>query len=199
MDQRVECDLGRTRRLRRSHSRDHLRLPALLLLLAVLLPARGDAKDAVDIVADTMQYLVPAVGLGNTLYRKDWDGLKQFAISGGVVGVTTVTLKYAIDAKRPSGGGQSFPSGHSAVVGWGTGFLQKRYGWRWALPGYAAMGYVMWARVENDHHYVRDVVGGAAIGFLSGYLLSKRYEFAGHPVEVSPMPEGIGLRISGVW
>jgi membrane-associated phospholipid phosphatase len=199
MDQRVERNVGRFRRLRLRNSLEGLRLPRLLLLLALLLPARADAKDAVDIVADTMQYLVPAVGLGNTLYRKDSDGLKQFAISGGVMAATTVTLKYSINAKRPSGGGQSFPSGHSATVAWGTGFLQKRYGWRWALPGYAAMGYVMWARVENDHHYVRDVVGGAAIGFLSGYLLSKRYEFAGHPVDVSPMPEGIGLRISGVW
>ena len=193
MDQRVERDPRRARGLSRPG------ILTLLLALGALLPARADAKDAIDIVADSMQYLVPAIGLGNTLYRRDWDGLKQFAISGSVMAATTVTLKYSINAKRPSGGGQAFPSGHAAVVSWGTGFLQKRYGWRWALPGYAAMGYVMWARVENDHHYVRDVVGGAAIGFLSGYLLSRRYEFAGHPVEVSPMAQGFGLRISGVW
>jgi membrane-associated phospholipid phosphatase len=193
MDQRVERDVCRAGGLSRPA------LFALLSVLVVTLPCRADAKDAVDIVADSMQYLVPAIGLGNTLYRRDWDGLKQFAISGSVMAVTTVTLKYSINAQRPSGGGQAFPSGHSAVVAWGTGFLQKRYGWRWALPGYAAMGYVMWARVENDHHYVRDVVGGAAIGFLSGYLLSRRYEFAGHPVEVTPMSRGLGLRISGVW
>ena len=193
MDQRVERDPRRARGLSRPG------ILTLLLALGALLPARADAKDAIDIVADSMQYLVPAIGLGNTLYRRDWDGLKQFALSGSVMAATTVTLKYSINAKRPSGGGQAFPSGHAAVVSWGTGFLQKRYGWRWALPGYAAMGYVMWARVENDHHYVRDVVGGAAIGFLSGYLLSRRYEFAGHPVEVSPMAQGFGLRISGVW
>ena len=95
----------------------------------------------------------------------------------------------------------AFPSGHSAVVAWGTGFLHRRYGWKWALPGYAATGFVMWARVENDHHNIGQVFAGAAIGFASSFLLTRRYEFAGHPIEVSPMAEGssYGLRIAGTW
>ena len=117
-----------------------------------------------------------------------------------MAGVTT-TLKYTVDAQRPSGGDLSFPSGHSAVTAWGTGFLHRRYGWKWALGGYAATGYVMWARVENDHHRVGDVIAGAAIGFLSSVLFTGRYEIAGQPVEVTPMAGArtYGIRIAGVW
>jgi membrane-associated phospholipid phosphatase len=95
----------------------------------------------------------------------------------------------------------SFPSGHSATVAWGTAFLHRRYGWKWALAGYAATGFVMWARVENDHHHVGDVFAGAGIGFLSGFLFTRRFEIAEKPVEVSPLADGraYGLRISGVW
>ena len=174
---------------------------AVVLAVVAILPAQARAKDAVDIIADTLQYVVPGIGLGNTLYRRDWIGTRQFAVSGAVTAGLTVTLKYTVNRTRPSGGGQSFPSGHAAVVGWGTGFLQRRYGWKWAMFGYAATGFVMWARVENDHHHISDVVAGAAIGFVSGYFLSRRYEIAGHPVEVSAIADGrsYGLRIAGVW
>ena len=123
-------------------------VPGIAIL--TLLPAPARAADAIDIVGDTLQYLVPGVGLGNTLYRRDWTGTRQWALSGAVTAGVTLTLKYSIDAERPSGGGLSFPSGHVAAVAWGTAFLHRRYGWRWALPGYAAMGFVMWARLEND-------------------------------------------------
>jgi membrane-associated phospholipid phosphatase len=169
--------------------------------ILTLLPAPARAKDAIDIVADTLQFVVPGVGLGNTLVRRDWEGARQWALSGAVTGGVTLTLKYSIDATRPNGGGLSFPSGHTAAVAWGTAFLHRRYGWKWALPAYAATGFVMWARVENDHHHVRDVLAGAAIGLLSGGLLTRRYEIAGQPVSVSPLPisRGYGLQFAGVW
>ena len=173
----------------------------MVLPLVVLFPAPARAKDAIDIVSDCLQYITPAVGLGNTWFRRDWDGTAQWAASGAMTGVVTITLKYTVDLQRPSGGGKSFPSGHSAVMGWSTGFLHRRYGWKWALPAYVATGFVMWARVENDHHHVGDVFAGAAIGFVSSYLFTRRYEIAGHSVEVSPMAHGrtYGLRFAGVW
>ena len=59
----------------------------------------------------------------------------------------------------------------------------------------------MWARVENDHHKIGDVFAGAGIGFLSGFIFTRRLEIAEMPVEISPLAFGraYGLRISGRW
>lgn len=94
---------------------------------------------------------------------------RNFLVSFARMEVATYALKYAIDAERPNGGGQSFPSGHTAAAFMGAEFIRKEYGWWWGAPAYAAATWVGYTRVESRNHYWRDVVGGAVVGILSNH------------------------------
>lgn len=93
----------------------------------------------------------------------------NFLISLARMEFVTYGLKYAIDAKRPNGGGQSFPSGHTAAAFMGAEFIRKEYGWVLGAPAYAAASWVGYTRVESDNHYWHDVLGGALIGVLANH------------------------------
>lgn len=176
--------------------------PGIALLAAIglaALPRPADAKQGIEVAADALQYVIPGIGVGKIVYHHDWRGAGWLALSGAVSGGTTWVLKTSIDATRPNGGSHSFPSGHTAAVAWGTGFLHRRYGWRWALAGYAATGFVAWSRVETGDHHVEDVIAGAAIGLAAGYFINKPFE--GRDLRVSPSVGGraFGLTIAGRW
>jgi len=94
---------------------------------------------------------------------------RNFLISFARMEVATYALKYAIDAERPNGGGQSFPSGHTAAAFMGAEFIRKEYGWWWGGPAFAAASWVGYTRVESRNHYWRDVLGGAVVGVLSNH------------------------------
>lgn len=83
--------------------------------------------------------------------------------------VSTYALKYSIDAKRPNGGGQSFPSGHTAAAFMGAEYIRKQFGNDWGVPAYLAGGLVGYSRVESHNHYWRDVIAGAALGIACNY------------------------------
>lgn len=109
----------------------------------------------------------------------DWPGpglngstRHDFLVSFLRMEVTTYGLKYAIDAERPNGGGQSFPSGHTASAFMGAEFIRKEFGWGWGVPAYAAAGWVGYTRVQSHNHYWRDVLGGALIGIASNHDFS---------------------------
>lgn len=101
----------------------------------------------------------------------DLNGNRQhdFIVSFARMEVATYALKYAIDARRPNGGGQSFPSGHTAAAFMGAEFIRKEYGPWWAVPAYGAAAWVGYTRVRSHNHYWRDVIGGAALGILSNH------------------------------
>ena len=66
-------------------------------------------------------------------------------------------------------------SGHATIAFSSAAFIQRRYGWKGGVPAYLVASYTGWLRLETDDHDVADVVGGAAIGMLSAYLLSDRF------------------------
>lgn len=108
---------------------------------------------------------------------------------------TTYALKYAIDAKRPNGGGLSFPSGHSAASFMGAEFIRKEYGNAWGAPAYAAASWVGYTRVQSHNHYWRDVIGGAIVGIASNYDFSHIDTAMG---ELSVAPTSFVADLSGV-
>ena len=87
----------------------------------------------------------------------------------------TFVLKELVHERRPDGSdNKSFPSGHTSVSSAAAATLEKRYGWKAGLPALAVASFVGLARVETDKHYVHDVLAGAAIGSISGFLLTSR-------------------------
>lgn len=157
--------------------------------------AREDSNPAAEQAGDVLQVGIPLVALGLT-FLLDGDeeannSESRFAGSGlaldtewlrmngsprhdlmlavGRTELATYILKYSVDAQRPNGGGQSFPSGHTSVAFAGAEFIRKEYGWWWGVPSYLAASYVGWSRVETKNHWTRDVLAGAAIGIFSNH------------------------------
>ena len=85
------------------------------------------------------------------------------AVTGG--------LKLTVCEKRPDGSDyRSFPSGHTAIAFAGAELVRSEYGWQWGLGAYAIATGVGALRITGDHHYMHDVLAGAAIGVLSTRL-----------------------------
>jgi len=148
-------------------------------LVAALAAPNPAASDSVERAGDVLQIALPATAYGLTIAFDDFVGARQFTRTFLTTMSATVALKYAVGAERPDGGGQSFPSGHTAAAFAGAAFIQHRYGLRLGIPAYGAAAFVAWSRIDAGRHHVRDVVAGASLAMLSAFLLS------------SPLPDGI--------
>jgi len=134
------------------------------------------AADGVQTAGDVLQFVLPGAAGGLTLGYRDGRGALELGESLAVTLGVTYALKYGIDERRPDGGSQSFPSGHTSVAFSSAEFMRKRYGWEYGVPAYAAASFVAYSRVESREHYARDVVAGAGIGILSSYIFTKPYK-----------------------
>src|SRR5438045_4858476 len=152
------------------------------------------AADGIQTAGDVLQFVLPATAGGLTLGYRDGQGALQLGESLGVTLGVTYALKYSIDERRPNGGSQSFPSGHSSISFSAAEFMRKRYGWEYGVPAYAAASFVAYSRVESREHYPRDVVAGAGIGILSSYIFTKPYK--GWNVSVEGDTKSVGIRLS---
>ena len=70
----------------------------------------------------------------------------------------------------------SFPSGHASISFTSAAFIHKRYGWEYGIPAYIASSYVGYSRVYADKHFERDIFASAAIGIISGFYFTDKYE-----------------------
>lgn len=167
----------------------------ILLLGVIANPAlAGGGLNDTGTVArsgDMLQFGIPLVALGLTFlldepvdadetqvsfapgsgfdYHLDHRPRHDLALAMGRMELTTYSLKYGINEQRPNGGGQSFPSGHTAMAFTGAEFIRANYGWKLGVPAYLTAGFVGWSRVATNNHYPRDVYAGALIGILSNH------------------------------
>ncbi|VAX12687.1 Membrane-associated phospholipid phosphatase [hydrothermal vent metagenome] len=175
--------------------RTHFVVSAILLALSTVADA---SKSQVEKAGDILQVLIPLSAYGTTFYMHDTQGTNQFYKSFLSTFVITHALKIAVNEKRPgNNGGQSFPSGHTSAAFQGAAFIQLRYGWKYALPAYAAASFVGWSRIRANKHYPVDVFAGAAIGILSNYYFTSPYKGA----TLTPYVEKdtLGLSLSMKW
>lgn len=166
-------------------------------LSAQTIEVSGNRK-AVRTTGDVVAVAIPAACLISTVALQDWDGLKQGALAGvSSVGLTFI-LKELVDKERPDKSDhKSFPSMHSGVSFTGAAFIQKRYGWKWGIPAYAAAGFVGWSRVYGKKHDWWDVAAGATMGVVSAYLFTKPFAEK-YNLSISPAasPEHFGFYAS---
>lgn len=170
----------------------------LLVLVALLRPPSGlEAQNtAVQRAGDVLALAIPGSGLAATLVLHDREGTKDFLWSFLTTTAATQGLKLAISRERPDhSNDNSFPSGHTSTAFQGASFIHFRYGLAKGWPAYAAATFVGFSRVYADKHYVSDVLVGAALGTLSSWIFTDRFE----AVEVSPAAEmgryGLAIRI----
>jgi undecaprenyl-diphosphatase len=113
----------------------------------------------------------------------------QSLIAHGTVALLVTVLKHIVGRPRPkfnhAGGVQlwpsmdngfdSFPSGHAAASFAVAAVLARRYpsaGWLW----YGAAAFVAFSRILRGSHFVTDVMAGAIVGFVAGWIISRPLE-----------------------
>jgi hypothetical protein len=81
----------------------------------------------------------------------------------------TELIKVAARRERPNGqDNQSFPSGHTSNSFALAAVAERHYGWKIGVPAYLLAGLVGASRLEQDKHYLSDVVAGATLGYIVG-------------------------------
>jgi len=101
--------------------------------------------------------------------------IKKEAVRAGwdsflTAGSTTLLLKAITHCKRPTGNHyDSFPSGHTAVAFASARVFSHYYPENRAIYYILAVGVAV-ARVQSKAHYVRDVIGGAIVGYWGGEM-----------------------------
>ena len=109
--------------------------------------------------------------------------------------ITTKSLKKIIGSRRPNGGGQAFPSGHTSQAFTGATLFFHHYKdenvWL-ASSGYLLASATGAFRVLNNRHWVSDVFFGAGLGILVGNLT---YYF--NPIGNENLDYNLQMNVSG--
>lgn len=106
----------------------------------------------------------------------DWEGGFEAGGSMAAAALVSTGLKQAFPETRPDGSNRrSFPSMHTSVAFSAAATLQNRYGWEVGVPAQIVASFVGFSRVQAHKHHWYDVAAGAAIGELSGFLITSKY------------------------
>jgi membrane-associated phospholipid phosphatase len=155
------------------------------------------------------KYVLPPLAvlyLGGRLTHQR--GITAAALHTGVTflfaGAASVVLKEAVGRARPSQGGDptsyrpfsgfdSFPSGHSTVAFAVAASLASHTHHLWVRTLlYAGASLTGFARMNDDKHWLSDVIAGAAVGILASRVTA---HVAGTG-RLGPASSGLGLRLS---
>jgi membrane-associated phospholipid phosphatase len=169
----------------------------LIVLFLSLVCVDARAAGSIETAGDILQFVLPGTAAGLTLGYWDGQGALQLGESAAVTMGVTYGLKYTVDERRPNGGKQSFPSGHSSISFAAAEFMRKRYGWEYGIPAYAAASFVAYSRVEAGQHHPHDVVAGAAIGILSSYIFTRPYK--GWHLQLEADGKNYGFSLNRTW
>ncbi|MGY5352794.1 phosphatase PAP2 family protein [Wenyingzhuangia sp. IMCC45533] len=151
------------------------RLKIFILIASLTFYSKVNAQSAIERIGDYGLYSLPVIALGTTVLEKDFKGSKMFAKSGAANLAITFGLKALIEKERPNGENlKSFPSAHTSITFQSAAFIQRRYGWKYAVPMYIMAGYTGFSRVHVKKHFIEDVLAGASIGVLSSYLFTRK-------------------------
>ena len=124
----------------------------------------GDGRTMLGVSALLMAY-------GDDKNRETGRLLASTFISTGVI---VWGMKEIIGRKRPldDAGNPAFPSGHTAYAFAGATLLGDRYP-KLRIPLYIGAGLVGITRIYLGRHYASDVIAGAAVGTITGALVSR--------------------------
>jgi len=100
-----------------------------------------------------------------------------------ITGILTRSMKMAINRTRSDGGTYSYPSGHTSTAFTIAGVVYKDLGPIWGIPTFVGASYVGFSRLQENKHYLSDVIAGAALGtYISFKICNKRLHGAGYQI-----------------
>jgi hypothetical protein len=102
------------------------------------------------------------------------ESFRYWAVSNIGTIALTYALKYGVGRLRPNEKDhKSFPSGHSSVAFATATMYQMWYGWKGGVPAYAFAAITAFQRLDDNQHWLSDVIMGAAIGIAIPYMFFK--------------------------
>ncbi len=112
-------------------------------------------------------------------------------------GILTAAMKGTINRTRPDGSPYSYPSGHTSSTFATAGVVYHHFGKKWGTPAFAIATYVGFSRLQENKHYLSDVIAGGILGSYVSLKLSGRNT---HESSISVAPYspdgGAGLAMS---
>jgi hypothetical protein len=100
-------------------------------------------------------------------------------------GIVTAAMKGTINRTRPDGTAYSYPSGHTSSTFVTAGVVYRHFGKAWGIPAFALATYVGFSRLQENKHYLSDVIAGGILGSYVSLTLSKR-DTQGSSITLSP-------------
>jgi membrane-associated phospholipid phosphatase len=106
-------------------------------------------------------------------------------------GASTGIIKYVVGRKRPNSttdpdefepfsGNASFPSGHTALAfALAASVSNEVHFWPAQLGLYSAATLTGWSRINDNQHWLSDVMGGAAVGITSAMIMDGKWTIFG--------------------
>lgn len=111
----------------------------------------------------------------------------------------TMALKKTINERRPGypDDPDSFPSGHSSASFAFASVIAARHGWYWGGSAYALASFISFSRINDDYHYLHDVIFGMTIGASYGWGTYFNYKSkSNYTVSLLPTYGGASLSLT---
>lgn len=129
-----------------------------------------------DISSQVVPNALYFIGYGAAGYFGNEDGYRRAAgmfKATAYASLVTTTLKYTVREKRPNQGNErnSFPSGHTTTAFAFAGYVLGEHGWAWGIPALGLASFTGFSRINDNRHYLHDVLGGMAIGLVTVWVL----------------------------
>jgi hypothetical protein len=150
-------------------------------------------------VDEYLQYAPAVAGFAPELagvYGKHHILDKSILLLTAIIAETAIVngMKYTFRTMRPDGSAHnSFPSGHTATAFMGAELLRREYGHLsvgYTIGGYAAATLTAYLRMQNQRHWLTDVVAGAGIGIFSTQIAYWIYPYLRDAVFAFKKPAG---------
>ena len=129
--------------------------------------------ESLEGLGDILQYALPWATLFFVALTGSVRGAQAWAYAGIINSLLTFILKTAFNStslgRRPNGGNNSFPSGHTSSAFMGAGFAHFYFAELWVIVPYLLAGITGYSRVVSENHWWRDVLAGAALGIFVSY------------------------------
>lgn len=134
-----------------------------------------------DFAGQTYPNILYFLGMEAYSYYADDPEAHEFAIvmlkSTLYSGLVTEITKKVVQEPRPGDptSKESFPSAHATRAFAFASTVYELHGSSWGIPAYILATGVAYSRMNDNRHYVHDVLAGAAIGASFGISLARRY------------------------
>lgn len=103
----------------------------------------------------------------------------------------TQAVKHTVRRDRPTGECCAFPSGHASAAFATAAVLERHLGYRASWPMFVVASYVAASRINDNRHFLSDVLFGASMGIASGWTVVGRHGRAGYAFLPVPTKGGV--------